>query len=87
MSFSNLLLRKAEALFPQQLSFCRPQKFILVYLRSLKNVSKTADIFLNGKKVASLELGAEPKAVDYQGKFYLVEEAEYPRIIRCSVGE
>jgi hypothetical protein len=60
-------------------------EFILVYFKSYQNTSNIADIFHRGKKVGSLELPGELLAADYQRKLYLVEEKEYPRVIRCSI--
>jgi len=36
------------------------------------------------KQVGSLKLPGEPKAIDYDGKLYLIDQQEYPRLIRCA---
>ena len=62
-------------------------RYLLVYFESYKNQEHIADLFLNEKQVGSLKLPGELKACDYQGKLYLVNQEEYPKLIRCSVAE
>ncbi|MDD8031995.1 MAG: 6-bladed beta-propeller [Acidobacteriota bacterium] len=79
------IIQKGRAFISTAASILPAGEFILVYFSSYQNTSNIADIFYKGKKVGSLELPGQLKAVDYQGKLYLVEEQEYPRIIRCSI--
>jgi len=59
-------------------------EYILVYLSTPEKKSIMADVFLKGKQIGSLELPGEPKAIDYEGKLYLIDQQEYPRLIRCA---
>lgn len=43
------------------------------------------DIFENEKLIASQKIGGFPHTIDKQGRLYLVEEEEYPRVVRVSV--
>lgn len=46
---------------------------------------KTADVFLAGKQVESLEIPGTPHMADSQGRIYVAEEEGFPRVVRYSV--
>ncbi|MCR4410442.1 MAG: 6-bladed beta-propeller [Candidatus Saccharicenans sp.] len=62
-------------------------KSLLVYFEYFKNQERVADLFLGEKQVGSLKLPGELKAIDYQGKLYMVIPGEFPRVTRYSVSE
>lgn len=62
-------------------------KFLLVYFESFQSQERVADLFLGEKQVGSLKLPGELKAIDYQGKLYMVIPGEFPRVTRYSVSE
>ncbi len=62
-------------------------KLLLVYFESFKNQEHVADLFIDGKQVGSMKLPGELKAIDYQGKLYMVIPGEFPRVTRYSVSE
>jgi hypothetical protein len=79
------IIQKGRSFISTAASILPAGEFMLVYFKSYQNTSNIADIFHKGKKVGSLELPGELLAADYQGKLYLVEEKEYPRVMRCSI--
>jgi len=62
-------------------------KYLLIYFESYRNEDNLADVFIKGKKVGSIKLPGQLKAVDYQGKLYIVSQDEFPKVTRYSISE
>jgi hypothetical protein len=46
---------------------------------------KTADIFLAGKQIGSLEMPGTPRMADSQSRIYVAEEEGFPKVVRYTV--
>jgi hypothetical protein len=46
---------------------------------------KTADVFLAGKQIGSLEMPGTPHMADPQGRIYVAEEEGFPKVVRYTV--
>jgi hypothetical protein len=46
---------------------------------------KTADVFLAGKQIGSLEMPGTPHVADSQSRIYVAEEEGFPKVVRYTV--
>ena len=59
---------------------------VLVAMQNLDpKAKKTADVFLDGKQIGSMEIPGTPCNVDARGRIYFAEEEGFPRVVRYAV--